>query len=233
MKVMSNESASIESPTREKARFVTVEGSEGAGKSTNIAILSEVLSERGIDFYCTREPGGTKLAEEIRELILSPRDETVDGVAELLLMFAARRQHVTQEIQPRLEAGQWVICDRFTDATIAYQGFGRGLDLEWISTLQAWVQQGLEPNLTLYFDVPPAVGAARIANREQDRLEQEQAAFFERVRAGYLHLAETETRFTVVDASRALEDVGEEVRRLFTAFVDEVGLATDGLGRHE
>ena len=176
------------------AKFVTVEGSEGAGKSTNLATICEALDARGVDYYCTREPGGTELAEELRELVLRQRDETVDGLAELLMMFAARRQHVTQVIKPKLDAGCWVICDRFTDATVAYQGFGRGLSLEWISTLKDWVQQGLEPDLTLYFDIPPEVGAARIADREQDRLEQERRDFFHKVREGYLHLEEYQSR---------------------------------------
>ena len=203
------------------ARFVTVEGSEGAGKSTNLATICEALDVRGVDYYCTREPGGTELAEELRELVLRQRDETVDGLAELLMMFAARRQHVTQVIQPRLDSGCWVICDRFTDATVAYQGFGRGLSLDWISTLKDWVQQGLEPDLTLYFDIPPEVGAARIADREQDRLEQERRDFFHKVREGYLHLADTNARIKVVDASQNLTEVREEVLVFFNHYLDQ------------
>ena len=202
-------------------KFVTVEGSEGAGKSTNIAIICEVLEQHGIDYHCTREPGGTEMAEEIRELILRPREEVVDPIAELLLMFAARRQHVSREISPRLTQGVWVVCDRFTDATIAYQGYGRGLDLDWITTLTQWVQQGLTPDLTMYFDLPPEVGAARIAEREQDRLEQERRDFFDRVRTGYLKLAETEKRFRVVDASMTLAEVGDEVRAIFEDYVQK------------
>ena len=202
------------------AKFVTVEGSEGAGKSTNLAMICEALDARGVDYYCTREPGGTELAEELRELVLRQRDETVDGLAELLMMFAARRQHVTQVIKPKLDAGCWVICDRFTDATVAYQGFGRGLSLEWISTLKDWVQQGLEPDLTLYFDIPPEVGAARIADREQDRLEQERRDFFHKVREGYLHLADKHERIRVVDASQSLTEVSEEVRVFFSGYLD-------------
>ena len=203
-----------------RARFITVEGSEGAGKSTNLAIICDALEARGIDYYCTREPGGTELAEQIRALVLEAREEVVDGVAELLLMFAARRQHVTQVIQPKLASGCWVVCDRFTDATVAYQGFGRGLNLEWIDTLRAWVQQGLEPDITFYFDVPPEVGAARIADREQDRLEQEHAEFFNKVRAGYLELAERHARIKVIDASQSLTEVEDAVRRLISKYLD-------------
>lgn len=202
------------------ARFITVEGSEGAGKSTNLQIICDALDARDVDYYCTREPGGTDLAEEIRELVLRQRAEEVDGVAELLMMFAARRQHITQVIQPKLDAGYWVICDRFTDATVAYQGFGRGLNLDWIDALKGWVQQGLEPDLTFYFDIPPDVGAARIADREQDRMEQERRDFFEKVRAGYLHLAESHSRIRIVDASQSLAKVGQDVAQLFTAYLD-------------
>lgn len=199
--------------------FITVEGSEGAGKSTNLNILSDVLSEHQIEFYLTREPGGTALAEELRELILRPREEPVDGLTELLMIFAARRQHVCNEILPRLAQGVWVVCDRFTDATYAYQGRARGIAEHYIDTLKAWVQEDLTPDLTLYFDVAPEVGAARIADRGHDRLEQEQKAFFNAVRSGYLDLAAKEARIQILDASQALEAVQEDVRARFSQFV--------------
>lgn len=194
------------------ACFITVEGSEGAGKSTNIEVLSEVLGEHQIEFYLTREPGGTELAEELRELILRPREEPVDDLTELLMIFAARRQHVCNEILPRLAAGVWVVCDRFTDATYAYQGYARGIAAPYIDTLKSWVQEGLTPDLTLYFDVLPEVGAARIANRGHDRVEREKLAFFNAVREGYLDLAAREARIQVLDASQALEAVQQDVR---------------------
>ena len=200
-------------------RFITVEGSEGAGKSTNISVLCAALDAEGIDYYCTREPGGTVFAEEIRELLLKPREERFDNLTELLLIFAARRQHVVNVIQPRITTGQWVVCDRFTDATYAYQGSGRGLPLEWIDTLRLWVQGSLEPDITLYLDLAPEVGAARIADRELDRLEREQRAFFEAVRQGYLELASRNSRIRIIDASQNLTDVGRQVRTAIEEFL--------------
>ncbi len=203
----------------QSACFITIEGSEGAGKSTNIEVLSEVLDERQIEFYLTREPGGTELAEELRELILRPREEPVDDLTELLMIFAARRQHVCNEILPRLAEGVWVVCDRFTDATYAYQGYARGIPAPYIDTLKSWVQEDLTPDLTLYFDVLPEVGAARIANRGHDRVEQEKMAFFAAVREGYLDLAAREARIQVLDASQALDVVQQDVRDRVRRFV--------------
>lgn len=205
-----------------RAHFITVEGSEGAGKSTNIQILMEVLEERRIAYYSTREPGGTELAEELRTMVLQPRDENVDDLTELLLIFAARRQHVKNVIEPRLKRGEWVICDRFTDASYAYQGAARGLDRSIIDTLRDWVQEGLEPDLTLYFDVSPEIGAQRIANREHDRLEQERFEFFTAVRAGYLELARRESRINIIDASAELAQVQASVQALFEQYVESV-----------
>lgn len=205
-----------------RAHFITVEGSEGAGKSTNIQILMEVLEERRIAYYSTREPGGTELAEELRTMVLQPRDENVDDLTELLLIFAARRQHVKNVIEPRLKRGEWVICDRFTDASYAYQGAARGLDRSIIDTLRDWVQEGLEPDLTLYFDVSPEIGARRIANREHDRLEQERFEFFTAVRAGYLELARRESRINIIDASAELAQVQVSVQALFEQYVESV-----------
>ncbi len=200
-------------------RFITLEGSEGAGKSTNLDVVCESLTEAGVDVYRTREPGGTPLAEALRDLLLADWDETVDGVAELLLMFAARRQHLVNEIEPRLAAGQWVVCDRFTDATFAYQGYGRGLPLTYIEALESWVQESRRPDLSLYLDLDPKIGRARIADRAQDRLEREELAFFEAVRQGYLARAAAQPHMHVIDASLPLAEVSAAVADVVRAFV--------------
>lgn len=204
-------------------RFITLEGTEGAGKSTNLDVLCAELSDAGIDFYQTREPGGTDLAEALRTLLLEPRQEPVDPLTELLMMFAARRQHIQVEIRPRLARGQWVVCDRFTDATFAYQGYARGVSLARIGELEQWVQESLQPDLTLYLDVDPSVGAARIADRDKDRLEREDEAFFQRVRKGYLERAAQHARFRVIDAAQDLDAVGDEIRRVVGAFLAAEG----------
>ena len=200
-----------------KGRFLTLEGGEGVGKSTNLAVVVSRIEAAGHTVVTTREPGGTPMAEEIRDLVLSVRDEPVAGLTELLLIFAARAQHLARIVEPALDAGHWVVCDRFTDATYAYQGGGRELPMEQISILEELVQGELQPDLTLYLDVPVAVGHARIEDREHDRLEQEQVAFHERVRAAYLARAASEQRMRVVDASRPLADVQKEI----TALIDE------------
>jgi dTMP kinase len=201
-----------------RGRFITVEGGEGAGKSTNITVLVAHLQAQGIEVVLTREPGGTPLAEEIRDLLLARREETMDPVAELLLMFGARAQHVAQRIEPALAAGLWVVCDRFTDATYAYQGGGRGLDTGLSAELAQRVHGALWPDLTLYLDVPPALGLERTATRgAPDRIETETTAFFERVRSCYLDRAAAEpARFRVIDASADLH----VVRRAVVAAVD-------------
>lgn len=191
-------------------RFITFEGVDGAGKSTNLEAAAAHLRALGEDVLVTREPGGTPLAEAIRRLLLTPTDEPLDARAELLLMFAARAQHLEQVIRPALAAGQWVLCDRFTDATYAYQGEGRGLPPAWIAALVEIVHPDLQPGATLFYDLPAAAAAARQAVREGalDRIEQENAAFFRRVRAGYLARAAAEPeRFRVIDAGRPLGDV--------------------------
>ena len=166
-----------------RGRFITFEGIDGAGKSTHIEAVAEWLRGRGETVLVTREPGGTPLAEKLRELFLH---EPMDALTEALLVFAGRRDHLHTRIAPALAAGTTVLCDRFTDATFAYQGAGRGFDLEVLAALERWVQQGIQPDLTLWFDVPPAVAAQRrAAAREPDRLESEAEAFFERVRSGY------------------------------------------------
>lgn len=201
-------------------RFVTLEGIEGVGKSTNLEFAAGVLQDLGRDVVVTREPGGTPLAEAIREILLRPRDEPMPPTAELLLMFAARSVHLENRIRPALASGQWVLCDRFTDATFAYQGGGRGAPPEAIAWLQRHVQGGLQPDLTLLLDVPVDVGLARAGRRgEADRFEQEHAAFFERVRAAYLDLAAGEPdRFAVIDADRPLEAVQQDINSCLRKF---------------
>lgn len=203
-----------------RGMFVTIEGGEGVGKSTNIAYIAEQLSDANITFIVTREPGGTPLAEDIRQLLLSDRDETIADNTELLLMFAARAQHIAEVIEPALARGDWVICDRFTDATYAYQGGGRGLPEIKISHLEQWVQGNLRPDITILLDAPVTVGMSRAGQRGQlDRIEREQDHFFEKVRNHYLLLAERHSdRFRVVDASQTLE----RVQQSLLSIIDEM-----------
>ncbi len=196
--------------------FITVEGGEGVGKSTNMAYLQKQLTELGIDLVVTREPGGTTLGEDIRELLLRPRPENVASAAELLLIFAARAQHLEQVVEPALATGRWVLCDRFTDATYAYQGGGRGLPKTMIRELEQLVQGELRPDYTLLLDAPVEVGMSRARGRgELDRFELEQTEFFERVRNSYLQLAnESSGRYRVVDASKELLDVERQLQEI-------------------
>lgn len=189
--------------------FITVEGGEGVGKSTNIAFLEEHLKSRGVDLVVTREPGGTPLAESIRDLLLQVDTESISHTTELLLMFAARAQHIQEVIEPALASGRWVLCDRFTDATYAYQSGGRRIDSRKVQQLEQLVQGELRPDYTLLFDAPVDIGMARARGRgELDRFEQEQLDFFERVRRTYLKLAqESSGRFRVVDANQELAEV--------------------------
>ncbi len=181
-------------------RFVTFEGIDGAGKSTHIAALAAWLRDRGEQVVLTREPGGSELAEQLRTLLLQ---QSMDALTEVLLMFAARRDHLRCTIEPALARGAIVLCDRFTDASFAYQGAGRGVDQQLLATLEAWVQPQRQPDLTLWFDLPPAQAAARRAgDGAADRFEREDAGFFERVRAGYARrAAEAPQRFERIDAS--------------------------------
>lgn len=187
-------------------RFLSFEGIDGAGKSSHIEWLAGWLRARGREVLVTREPGGTELAERLRELVLH---QAMDALTEALLVFAARRDHLATRIEPALAAGAVVLCDRFTDATFAYQGAGRGFDLGVLSTLETWVQQGRQPDLTVWFDLPPAVAAARrAAVRAPDRFESQDLAFFERVRAGYARRAEADPgRFAIVGAEASPEAV--------------------------
>ncbi|HEX7061475.1 MAG TPA: dTMP kinase [Woeseiaceae bacterium] len=191
------------------ARFVTVEGGEGVGKSTNLEFVRCLIEGRGFEVVVTREPGGTPAAERIRELLLAHGEETMPPIAELLLFFAARSLHVANVIRPALARGAWVVCDRFTDTTRAYQGSGRGLDAELIERLAAHVHPGLEPDLTLLLDAPAEIGGARALRRgTADRMEQEQREFHARVREGYLALAARwPERIVVIDAARPITDV--------------------------
>jgi len=197
------------------ARFISFEGIDGAGKSSHIDAVADLLRQAELPLLLTREPGGTPLAEELRGLFLH---RPMDALTEALLVFAARRDHLSTRIVPALAQGQTVLCDRFTDATFAYQGAGRGFDLAVLTQLETWVQNGLQPDLTLWFDVPPAVAAARrSAARAPDRLEQEDTAFFDRVRAGYLARAEADpSRFVRIDAQQTLEAVRADVLKVVT-----------------
>jgi len=195
-------------------RFITIEGIEGVGKSTNVDFIARYFRDRGETVVVTREPGGTELAEAIRRLILeTPRDGLSD-TGELLLMFAARAEHLHSLIKPALARGDTVVCDRFTDATFAYQGSGRGVDWDRIETLRTLVQGDLQPDLTVLLDADTAVSAQRVAGRGEakDRFEQERAEFFSRVREGYLRLAaEQPQRIAVIDAGRPLAEVQEQL----------------------
>jgi len=191
-------------------KFITFEGVDGAGKSTHLAWFSDALRRRGADVIVTREPGGTPLGEQLREMLLS---QPMSIGTEALLMFAARLEHVEQVIKPALAAGKWVISDRFSDASFAYQGGGRGMDWEKLRQLEQWVHADLQPDLTLFFDVPVEVARLRLANNVSlDRFEQEQDAFFERVRAGYhRRVAENPERYAVIDAAQTLDAVQQQL----------------------
>jgi dTMP kinase len=209
-----------------RGRFITLEGSEGSGKSTNLAYIHRQLQDSGIDVVLTREPGGTPLAEKVRELLLDHKQEAMCSDTELLLMFAARAQHLHELILPALAAGKWVLCDRFTDATYAYQGAGRGISEERIAVLEQWVQGALRPDLTFFLDLPVAQGLARAGERSApDRFEREQLDFFERVRQGYLSQAAREPqRYRVIDASVPLGQVQEALAIKLTDYLQSTAL---------
>lgn len=207
---------------KQRGRFITLEGGEGVGKSTNLQWVVTSLEQQGLTVISTREPGGTPRAEAMRALLLDPTpSEPLSSDAELLLMFAARAQHLNEKILPALAQGTWVVCDRFTDATYAYQGGGRGIEVERIANLEHFVQQGLQPDLTLLLDMPAEAGAQRVASRlsqsggERDRFEREQQAFFSAVRDAYRQRAEQNPqRFAVIDADQPLEDVQACIQRV-------------------
>ncbi len=210
-----------------KGVFITFEGIEGSGKSTQIVLYANYLMAHGRAVTLTREPGGTNIGDQVRSILLDPANKTLDFKAELFLYAAGRAQHLEELIRPELEAGKIVLCDRFSDATLAYQGYGRGLDLEMIRSLDRMVTAGLRPDLTLLLDVDAAAGLARARGRNRSRgletearFENEDIAFHERVRRGYLSLAREEPdRFRVVDASSAPDEIQNTIRKIVDDFI--------------
>ena len=208
----------------QRGKFITLEGGEGAGKSTNATWLADYLRKQGKDVLVTREPGGTEVSEAIREVLLSPELPAMHADTELLLMFAARNEHLRKKILPALEQGTWVICDRFTDATYAYQGYGRNISLQRIAELKQWVHGDLRPDYIILFDLDVATGMARAQARGRaDRFEQEQIAFFERIRAGYQQRAkQAPERYPVVDAGQDLEQVRVQLQQVIDRILVEI-----------
>jgi dTMP kinase len=206
-----------------RGRFITIEGIEGVGKSSNIEVLVRHIENAGYEVLTTREPGGTPLAEDIRDLLMHRGDEPIPEIAELLMMFAARSLNVNNNIRPALTAGQWVVCDRFSDSSRAYQSGGRGLPMEMVNQLVEWVHGDLRPDLTILLDAPVELGLARAGNRSKpDRIEQEKSEFFARVRECYLQLAAAEQdRFVVLDTERELPEVQTEVIALAQQLIDD------------
>jgi dTMP kinase len=200
-----------------KGRFITLEGIDGAGKSTHLSWIAEQLRVRCPEVVVTREPGGTPLGEKLREVLLK---QTMHPETETLIMFAARREHLDKVILPALTRGAWVIADRFSDATFAYQGGGRGVSPDKLEVLERWIQQGLQPDLTLLFDVPVAIGKKRLSgNARFDRFEREQEIFFENVRSAYLERATRyPRRFRVIDAAQSMEQVKKQLQQIITSF---------------
>jgi dTMP kinase len=201
-----------------RGKFITLEGVDGAGKSTHLAWIAERLRARGLEVVVTREPGGTPLGERLRELLL---EQPMHIETETMLMFAARREHLARVIAPALEVGRWVLSDRFTDATYAYQGGGRGLSLERIAALERWVHGDLQPDLTLYFDLSVEIARQRLAASQAapDRFEREASGFFERVRAAYLERAAAHPgRIRVIDAAQPLENVKKSLNNILLSF---------------
>lgn len=202
-----------------KPLFITLEGTEGVGKTSNMEFIKSILKDKNIDFIETREPGGTPMGEKLREMLLGEDFKGMSDDSELMLMFAARAEHVSKVIKPALEKGQWVLCDRFTDATYAYQGGGRQLDVKRIAGLENWVLGDLRPDLTLLLDAPISVGRERAGKRSApDRFEQEMDGFFNRVRDAYLSRANDEPeRMKVIDASGDLSSVQKQISELFNS----------------
>ncbi len=201
-----------------RGKFITLEGIDGAGKSTHLAWLADFFRQHGLTVRVTREPGGTELGEKLRQVLLDPKN-AMHAETEAMLMFAARREHLGQVIEPALAQGEWVVCDRFTDATFAYQGGGRGMDWQRLSQLEQWAQRGLQPDLTLLFDVAAEIGRQRARRaRSADRFEQEQGDFYRRVRDGYLRRArEASSRIRVIDASQSVAQIQQELTDIAAA----------------
>jgi len=206
-----------------KGKFISLEGSEGAGKTTNMVYIKDLCEAKGFNVICTREPGGTDISEKIRELLLDKSNSNFLADTELLLMFAARSQHLNELIIPALNRGDWIISDRFTDASFAYQGGGRGMSWERICLLRDWVQGELRPDLTLLFDLPVKTGMARAKKRgPTDRFEEEDIEFFDKVRQGYFRVAtEEKQRFTIVDANQTETQVQKQVEKIVLAFINK------------
>lgn len=203
-------------------KFISIEGTEGAGKTTQIRFIADYLRQQGITVLLTREPGGTELGEEIRELLLAPREAGMHEDTELLLMFAARAEHVARIIKPALARGEWVISDRFVDATFAYQGGGRGISQQRIQKIADWTLQGMAPDLTLLFDIPVQAGLERIQQRpgKNDRFEQEKTAFFERIREVYLQrTAQEPQRLRRIDASQTVDAIRGDITEILNTFL--------------
>ncbi len=212
-------------------KFITLEGIEGAGKSSCMLVIEELLRKAGHDVLISREPGGTPLGEDLRELLLGHKHTGMADDTELMLMFAARVEHLRNKIEPAIQKGQWVLCDRFTDATYAYQGGGRGLDLQRIERLENWVQHGIKPDLTLLLDLPVATGLERAGKRSApDRIESEASGFFQRVREAYLAIAADEPeRVKIIDASQSFPNVtGQLTEQLSKLLNKQSGDATHG-----
>ena len=203
-----------------RGRFITIEGGEGAGKSTNADFVVALIKDRGFDAVATREPGGTPLAEEVRSILLAGRDEAVDPLTETLLIFAARAQHLATVIEPSLHAGRWVVCERFTDSTFAYQAGGRGVDRALVEHLAELVHGRRWPDLTLYLDVPVEAASPRLAGRGLDRFEREEMGFFERVRSVYLERADAYDRIVSIDAGRELASVQRDIHAAVSRFIE-------------
>lgn len=206
----------------EYGKFITVEGGEGAGKSSNLSFIREYLEDGGKDVVFSREPGGTPLGEEIRQLLLGHRHTGMGADTELLLVFAARAEHLAQKIKPALESGKWVLCDRFTDASYAYQGGGRGIDSSHIRELEKWLQGDLIPDLTLLLDLPVKTGLERAGQRSHpDRFELEEESFFQRVRQAYLDIARQQPqRVKVIDAALPLPEVQQQIKRVLKSMLE-------------
>jgi dTMP kinase len=208
-----------------RGRFITIDGSEGAGKTTQMAFIQAYLQTLGYQVIATREPGGTSLGEAIRSVLLDHRHDGMALSSETLLMFAARAEHLERIVRPALAAGHWVLCDRFTDATYAYQGGGRGLSLEKIQILEHWVQDDLQPDLTLLLDLPVALGLERAGRRSMaaDRFEKEALTFFERVRTVYLQRAKCNpSRYRIVSADHSLDAVRTEIEAILTTWLESL-----------
>lgn len=206
-----------------RGKFITLEGTEGVGKTTNLEYIHQKLLDAGKQVVVTREPGGTTLGEDIRNLLLGHKHDGMSSDTELLLMFAARAEHLHKIIGPALETGKWVLCDRFTDATYAYQGGGRGIEDERIAAMEDWVQGGLRPDMTILLDIPVEQGLKRAGERSgPDRFEKEQIEFFEKVRACYLKMAKQHPqRYNIIDASPELDAVQKQIDAALAPYLEK------------